>query len=134
MIYNESIIHMYSIRSIQEYVQEIGRYRGSNPGTLCLSILCDPIFCKLYSLSFSNLYSPKAITRFIQSIETEAVDGCTSICFQQWEMQYNLPETMQRTLLIMLENKGVIRLDTEFNNHYVIIPYNSFEVKPIESD
>ena len=119
---------MYSIRSVQEYIQEIGRYRGSNPGVLCLSILCDPVFNKLYSFAFSNVYSSKAITHFIQEIQTDAVDHFAVVSFQQCEQKFNLPESIQRTILIMLENEGLIRLDMEFHNQYVIIPYNSLEV------
>lgn len=120
---------MYAIRSIQDYIQQVGRYRGSNQGALCLSILCDSIFSKLYSMSFSTLFSSKAITRFLQSIEKNAVDSIAALSFQKNEQQFNLPESIQRTLLILLENKGYIRLDSDFNNHYVITPYNSTEVR-----
>lgn len=119
---------MYAIRSVQEYIQQVGRYRGSNQGALCLSILCDSVFSKLYSMSFSTVFSSKAITRFLQSIEKDAIDSVTAISFQQNEQQFNLPESLQRTLLILLENQGFIRLDSEFNNHYTISPYNSTEV------
>ena len=111
-------------RSLQEYIQQIGRIRNSTPGTICLSILCDPIFCKLYSLSFNNAFSEKILTRFIHQLQEEAINGSTIIPFQKNEQKYNLPESIQRTLLILLENHGLIHLDMEFCNHYVIIPYN----------
>ena len=80
-------------------------------------------------MSFSTLFSSKAITRFLQSIEKNAVDSIAALSFQKNEQQFNLPESIQRTLLILLENKGYIRLDSDFNNHYVITPYNSTEVR-----
>ena len=119
---------MYSIRSIQEYIQEIGRYRGSNQGTLCLSILCDSVFTKLYSFSFSDAFSSKAITQFIETIYSKAINSFSTITFAKCEQQFNLPESFIRTLLILLENEGFIRIDIEFNNFYVIIPFNSDQV------
>ena len=120
---------MYAIRSIQEYTQEIGRYRGSNKGTLCLSILCDSIFTKLYSFSFSDVFSSKAITHFIEMIYSNAVNSFSTITFAKCEQQFNLPESYIRTLLILLENAGFIRIDIEFNNFYVIIPFHSDQVQ-----
>lgn len=119
---------MYSIRSIQEYIQEIGRYRGANAGVLCLSILCDPVFTKLYSFSFSTVYSSKAMNRFFQVIQSDAVNRFSTVTFQACEQQFNLPESIQRTLLILMENEGLLRLDLEFNNHYIITPFHSLEV------
>ena len=128
------MIHLYGVRSIQEYVQEIGRYRDQREQALCLSILSDTMINKLYSSLFLSAVNPVSIRRFVNDIMQEHENIFTFICFKFAEQKYDVSETILRTILILLENHGYIRLDIEFNNHFIITPIDSQIVEVTDCD
>ena len=118
----QSVIHIYGVRSIQEYVQEIGRYRGQHKHALCASFLSDNTINKLYSSLFSSSVNSASIRRFVNDIMQESEKVFTYVCFRFAEQKYDVSESTIRTILILLENQGFIRLDVDFNNRYIITP------------
>ena len=117
------MVQMYAIRSIQAYVQEIGRYRGSEAGAMCLSVLTDSYVTQLYSSCFTNYVTERTIRRFLQYVmDTRTTGNCIS--FRWTEQHFDLAESIQRTLLILLESRGVLSIDSEFYNHFTITPYS----------
>lgn len=117
------MVHLYAIRSIQAYVQEIGRYRGSEAGAMCLSVLTDSYVMQLYSSCFTNYATERTIRAFLQYVmDTEATGNFIS--FRWAEQHFDLAELIQRTLLILLESRGVLSIDSEFFNHFTVTPYS----------
>lgn len=117
---------MYGVRSIQEYVQQIGRYRSRDTAALCSAFLTDESFGKLYSSSFLSAVNPSSLRRFINDLfqdrQGDLVDCYERVCFRDAEQRYDVAESTLRTLLILLENQGFLRLDVDFNNRCVITP------------
>ena len=119
------MLHVYGVRSIQEYVQEIGRYRGQQEQALCISFISDDTINRLYSSLFLSAVNPVSIRRFVNDIMQDNEKVFTFICFKFAEQKYDIPEAILRTILILLENHGYIRLDIDFNNHCMITPIDS---------
>ena len=125
---------MFGVRSIQEYVQQIGRYRSRDATALCAAFLTDESFAKLYSSSFLSAVNPASLRRFINDLfqdrSGELTDCFERVCFRDAEQRYDVAESTLRTLLILLENAGFLRLDVDFNNRCVITPCRCDLVKP----
>ena len=119
------MLHLYGVRSIQEYVQEIGRYRAQQEQALCISFMSNDTINRLYSSLFLSAVNPMSIRRFVNDIMQDSEKVFTFICFKFAEQKYDIPEAILRTILILLENHGYIRLDIDFNNHCIITPIDS---------
>ena len=120
------IIHLYGSRSIQGYVQEIGRYRGNEEEGLALSITTDSVWTKLYSMAWSNYVELTAVNRFIASQVNETPYSCVK--YGECEQLFDCSVETMKTCLILLENEGFIEFECEFLNHLIITPMNHEQV------
>ena len=117
---------MYGSRSIQGYVQEIGRYRGNEEEGLALSITTDSVWTKLYSMAWSNYVELTAVNRFIASQVNETPYSCVK--YGECEQLFDCSVETMKTCLILLENEGFIEFECEFLNHLIITPMNHEQV------
>lgn len=90
---------------------------------MCLSVLTDSYVMQLYSSCFTNYVTERTIRAFLQYVmDTEATGNFIS--FRWAEQHFDLAESIQRTLLILLESRGVLSIDSEFFNHFTVTPYS----------
>lgn len=113
---------MYGVRSIQEYVQEIGRYRGQ-AATLCSAFLTDETVCRLYSATYASALNRRSARSFLNDLMGDEGTGVNYVSYRHAEHRYDLSESTLRTLLILLENVGCVKLEMDFNNHFVVTPF-----------
>lgn len=57
--------------------------------------------------------------------------GPQHLSIREAEQRFDLPESIQRTLLILLENEGSVQIRSDFFNHFSITPYSHETVRTI---
>ena len=83
---------------------------------------------QLYSSCFATYVSESVLHSFLTALLKEP-HGTQHLSIREAEQRFDLPESIQRTLLILLENEGAVQIHSDFFNHFTITPYSHETVR-----
>ncbi len=72
--------------------------------------------------------SETVLRSFLATLLKEPL-GVHHLSIREAEQRFDLPESIQRTLLILLENEGAVQIHADFFNHFAITPYSHETVR-----
>nr|CAG4712747.1 unnamed protein product [Naegleria fowleri] len=118
----QSVIHFNLPRSVESYVQEIGRAGRDGSPAQCHIFFDEDDYIISRSLCYSNYVDIFTVKKLIQKIFSKNAEKC-HICVlgvKQLEKHLDLKEEVISTLLTILHNKGFIKLRSNTNHMYTI--------------
>ncbi|KAG2377785.1 hypothetical protein C9374_008870 [Naegleria lovaniensis] len=118
----QSVIHFNLPRSIESYVQEIGRAGRDGSPAQCHIFFDEDDYVISRSLCYSNYVDIFTVKKLIQKIFSKnAEKGHMCVLgMKQLEKHLDLKEEVISTLLTILHNKGFIKLLSNTNHIYTI--------------
>ena len=72
--------------------------------------------------------SESVLRSFLATLLKEPL-GVHHLSIREAEQRFDLPESIQRTLLILLENEGAVQIHADYFNHFAITPYSHETVR-----
>jgi len=132
----QAVIHFNLPRSVESYIQEIGRAGRDNSNAQCHILLDEDDYLTVRNLCYSNYVDIFTVKKLIQKIFANSKDRddeekkqTVVLGVKQLEKHLDLKSEVISTVLTMLHNKGFIKLLSNINHIYTIFFMKSTPVE-----